>query len=85
MHLRETVSETRFPCCFTDRVGCYAEAAHGDHMICDCACHMRLYDYRCKECQREYTIRQSVSPGTMVCHDCGTGREISWWRKRPAA
>jgi hypothetical protein len=70
-------------CNFTHKQGCYAPAANGDHVTCPCSCHTRAYGFRCKECGREYTLVQNVDPGTMVCHDCGTGREISWWCKTP--
>lgn len=70
-------------CVFSDAAGCYAPAAHGDHTSCDCACHVRIYDFRCKQCGAETDLRSCVEPETIVCHDCGTGKEIAWWRKRP--
>lgn len=44
----------------------------------------RAYDFRCKQCGREYSLVRDVEPDSISCHDCATGVEVHWWRKRPA-
>ncbi len=44
---------------------------------------LAAYDYRCPRCNWRRTVKRIADPGALTCPECGDGRDLRWWCKRP--